>query len=222
MVSQAAYLVTYAHYSGKPQNEPKLETIECLMKLSPMIVQAQTDKSRSSLLQLPYIEESDLRHFQSKKRNIFNIRQFVETKDVDRRSILRYLNDEQYNDIMQVCETFPCITMSVKSEVCDDEEQHEITAGAIVTLIVNLERHSLAVRFDQEGPTDADNENAVDAAQEKESEAKPIPTKKTPQPKKKAKGSKKSKSNPKQRVVQKTADKKIEEIVKKNVNLLLF
>jgi len=210
MVSVAAQLVAYSHYAGTP--EPKLETIENIMKLSPMIVQAQWDRSRNSLLQLPYIEESDLRHFENKKRNIFNIRQFVETKDADRRSILRYLSDEQYSDIMKICETYPYITMDVRSEVCDDEEQHDITAGALITLTVNMERHSLAVRFDKEGSTDAvpaDNDNIDDADQEKEeSDVKT----RSPQPKKKPKASKNSQSKPRQRVVQKPADKKIEEI----------
>ena len=47
---------------------PTLETLENIMKLSPMIVQALWDKNKKfSLLQLPYITESHLKHFVTKK-----------------------------------------------------------------------------------------------------------------------------------------------------------
>lgn len=110
--------------------------MENMMKLSPMIVQALSNKvKKSELLQLPHIEESQLRHFATKKvlnfkppltcknrlkliysitqRNIFTIKQFVTMKDADRRSVLRYLSDEQYEDIMRVCSSYPNIEMNV-------------------------------------------------------------------------------------------------------------
>jgi hypothetical protein len=48
------------------------------------------------------------------KRNIFTIKQFVTMKDADRRSVLRYLSDEQYEDIMRVCSSYPNIDMNVE------------------------------------------------------------------------------------------------------------
>jgi hypothetical protein len=51
---------------------PTLETLENIMKLSPMIVQALWDKNKKfSLLQLPYITESHLKHFATKKVLVF-------------------------------------------------------------------------------------------------------------------------------------------------------
>jgi hypothetical protein len=35
-------------------------------------------------------------------------------KDADRRSVLRYLSDEQYEDIMRVCSSYPNIDMNVE------------------------------------------------------------------------------------------------------------
>lgn len=34
--------------------------------------------------------------------------------DLDRRSVLRHLNDEQYDDIMRTCECYPLVDMDVK------------------------------------------------------------------------------------------------------------
>jgi hypothetical protein len=34
--------------------------------------------------------------------------------DLDRRSVLRHLNDEQYDDIMRTCECYPLVNMDVK------------------------------------------------------------------------------------------------------------
>jgi translocation protein SEC63 len=148
MVNILTQAVGFAHASGTPA--PKLETIECVMKLSPMIVQALSDKNKNSLLQLPHIEESNLKHFLGKKRNILNIRQFVATKDSDRRSILRNLTDEQYDDIMKVCEIMPYVRMTVKSHVLDDEDDNTITAGALVTLTISLHRQNLKVLFEKD------------------------------------------------------------------------
>ena len=100
------------------------------MKLSAMIVQA-TWGIKSSMLQLPHISESHIRHFETKKVNritkkierismkfyfqraIKSIRQLAAMKDEDRRSMLRSITDEQYDDIMKVVAIYPCITMTV-------------------------------------------------------------------------------------------------------------
>ena len=95
------------------------------------------------------------------QRNITTIKQFVATKDADRRSILRYLTDEQYDDIMRVCEYYPHVEMLIKSEVYDDEDAHTITAGAIVTLTVTLKRQNLVVLFDKETPVVEDKQQIL-------------------------------------------------------------
>jgi hypothetical protein len=47
---------------------PRLETLENIMRLSPMIVQALWNKNKKSdLLQLPHLSENHLRHFVTKK-----------------------------------------------------------------------------------------------------------------------------------------------------------
>lgn len=40
-----------------------------------------------------------------------NVRDFVSVSETDRRSILRNLKDDQYDEIMRVCASYPVIQM---------------------------------------------------------------------------------------------------------------
>merc|ERR1711976_137465 len=102
------------------------------MKLSPLVVQALWDKS-SPLLQLPHIQDDMLKYFHSRRRNIKTLQQLAKMKDEDRRSLLRQLSDEQYKDVIRVLAMMPVLDVTITTEVVDDEEQHVVTAGAIVT-----------------------------------------------------------------------------------------
>jgi translocation protein SEC63 len=64
----------------------------------------------------------------------------VTFQDEDRRSLLRTLTEEQYKDVIRVLAMIPVITLEVTTEVVDDEEQHIVTAGAIITVTVVLGR----------------------------------------------------------------------------------
>ena len=132
------------------------------MRLSPMIVQALWDKNKKqTLLQLPHLQEGHLRHFQTKKRNINDIKQFAQMNEEDRRSIVRHLTDEQYQDVMRVCASYPLVNMDVKTEVFDDEDEQIITTGAIVTVVVKLKRQNMSVLFEKGDAGEGnDEENA--------------------------------------------------------------
>ncbi|RNA03877.1 translocation SEC63-like protein, partial [Brachionus plicatilis] len=195
-----------SNYVPKNFPAPKLDTIENMMRLSPMIVQALWNKSKSNLLQLPHIEESHLKHFMTKKRNIANIKQFVQTSDSDRRSILRNLTDEQYDDIMRVCTYYPNVEMNYKVNIIDDEDEHTITAGALVTLDVFLQRDNLIVSYANEDLTKEEEEvkdevDELTANETQKEEAKPKPWQKQ---------QKKTKSKPKAKAVKASKAKKIE------------
>jgi translocation protein SEC63 len=62
---------------------------------------------------------------------------------------------------MRVCEYYPHVEMTIKSEVYDDEDAHTITAGAIVTLTVTLKRQNLKVLFDKETPVVEDKQQIL-------------------------------------------------------------
>jgi len=172
MINIEAHLVAMGH-AGKLKNGPRLDTIENTMKLSPMIVQALWN-TKSPLLQLPHITESHLRYFETKKHTIKSIRQFASMDNDSRRSMLRSITDEQYDDIINVLSIYPHVTMTVSFEVYDDEEIHKITTGAVVTLTVHLQRENMSSVFNKElsGSNTIDNEANEDQRDDKENQEK--------------------------------------------------
>jgi len=84
-----------------------------------------------------------LKHFNSRRRNIKSLKQLSQMKEEDRRSLLRSVSDEQYKDIMRVLSLMPNLRMSVTTEVVDDEEQHVVTAGAIITVTILITRFDI-------------------------------------------------------------------------------
>ncbi|CAL8086529.1 unnamed protein product [Orchesella dallaii] len=141
MVTCVSQLIMLAH-AGRIGRLPTLDTIESVMKMSPMIVQALWE-TKSPMMQLPHITEDMQKYFMSKKRNISTVQQFCQMKDEDRRNILKGLSDDQYADVMKVCASMPLIDFKVQCEVLDDEESANVTAGAIVTVTVTLTRNSM-------------------------------------------------------------------------------
>lgn len=142
--------------AGRVSIPPRLESLENLMKLSQMMTQAVWE-SKSAFLMLPHITQDHLRHFNTKKRNIKSIRQFIEMDDEERRLLLRTLSDEQYMDVISVCHSFPRLTVEVKVKVIDDEDMYLVTSGAIVTVVVNLTRSSFAEFFDEDNNASGDS-----------------------------------------------------------------
>lgn len=128
---------------------PRLVTIENCMKLTQMIVQG-LQESKSPLLQLPHFEEEHLRFCISKKYKVRTLQDLVSLKDSDRRSMLRFLGEEKYDEVMAVLGSFPHITMETKLQVLDDEDSNNITAGSIVTVTVTLTRKRMVEVFEKE------------------------------------------------------------------------
>merc|ERR1712029_711355 len=159
----------------------------------------------SPLLQLPHVEEDMLTHFYSKRRNIKSLKQLAVMGDEDRRSLLRSLTDDQYKDLLKVLAGFPQISVEITTEVVDDETQHVVTAGSIVTVTINVKRKNLDMHLeslgfgddedvDAEDKDNEDNEDNIDdeedldkEPEEKEEDKKKGPTWRKPQQKKKAK-----------------------------------
>ena len=72
---------------------------------------------------------------------------YILLQDEDRRSLLRKLSEEQYKDVIRVLAMLPVLEVFTNTEVVDDEEQHVVTAGAIVTVTVTLERKYVITCF---------------------------------------------------------------------------
>lgn len=166
MVNCVSQLIMLA-YARRIARLLSIETIENCMKLCPMIVQALWEY-KSPLLQLPHVNEDNIKYFMSKKRHVKSIQQFAQLKNEDRRSILRFLTDEQYMDVMKVVGKMPLIDFQVRSEVIDDEASTVYTAGAIVTVTVTLIRRDMSTLFGDD--TVQDKHCAVDEKLKPDSE----------------------------------------------------
>jgi len=221
MVSCLSQLILLAH-AGRIARLPSLDTVEATMKCSALAVQALWDKA-SPLQQLPHVEEDMLKHFYSKRRNIKSLKQLAMMADEDRRSLLRSVSDEQYKDLMKVLAGFPQLSMTITTEVIDDETQHVVTAGSIVTVTISITRKGLDIYLGSLGLGDSDeeieekdadeiednideeeDENLDKEPEEKEEEKKKGPVWKKPQQKKKAKKPGKQSGKGKQKAKTKT------------------
>ncbi|XP_072940278.1 translocation protein SEC63 homolog [Epargyreus clarus] len=145
MVNCVNQLIALA-YARRIPRLPTIETIENCMKLSPMIVQGLWEY-KSPLLQLPYITEDHLKHFTNRKKHIKSLLQLAQLSGEERRQVLRFLNDQQYEDVMKVLGNMPYIHFQVNTEVIDDENSTVVTAGAIVTVTVFLRRTNMKELF---------------------------------------------------------------------------
>ncbi|CAH3176181.1 unnamed protein product [Porites evermanni] len=211
MVSCVAQLIAMAK-AGRTTNTPRLETVENCMRVSQMMVQGLWD-TKSPLLQLPHLNQENLRHFTTKKRSVRSIRQLTSMKDEDRRSLLRNLTGEQYEDVINVCSMLPIVEMKVKPHVLDDEDEESvITAGSIVTVSVIVKRRNLADFFEQEAADETSSAPLVESAQNDA-----LDPKGSPQPgaqkvwqknKKKGKKAKPQKQQPKKKPVKQQPKKK--------------
>ena len=147
MVSVVNQLIMLA-YAGRisGQKLPPIETIENCMKLAPMVIQGLWD-FKSPLLQLPHLSEDHLKYFVNKKRYIKSLAQFAKLSVDESRSLLRDLNDQEYENVVRVLGTMPLIDFSIRCEVVDDENSNVVTAGAIVTVTATLVRRSMKELF---------------------------------------------------------------------------
>uniref|UniRef100_A0A3P9GXD0 Translocation protein SEC63 homolog n=1 Tax=Oryzias latipes TaxID=8090 RepID=A0A3P9GXD0_ORYLA len=114
MINVGCQLTMMANSRGGTRfHAPRLVTIENCMKLTQMTVQG-LQESKSPLLQLPHFEEEHLRYCISKKYKVRTLQDLVSLKDSDRRSMLRFLGEEKYDEVMGVLGSFPHITMETK------------------------------------------------------------------------------------------------------------
>jgi len=145
---QCVAQITMLGLLGRIPRTPSLETLENAMKFCAMTVQA-TWEYRNQLLQLPHITNASLKYFSNKKRTIRTIQQLALLREEERRSMLSHLNDNQYQDIINVIKRMPLLKVTAKQEVIDDEDSHVITAGAMVTVTVTIERKNMQVLLEK-------------------------------------------------------------------------
>ena len=119
LVSETLNVCFQLMYFAKRQKNvsaPNVQTFENLIKINVMAIQATWD-NKSPLLQLPHFQEDMLKYFSTKRSNIKTLLMFAQLGESDRRSRLRMLLDEEYDNMMRVLWGMPYIDMEVKSEV---------------------------------------------------------------------------------------------------------
>jgi len=93
-------------------------------------------------------------------------------KEDERRSLLKVLTEDQYQDVVKVCGSMPLINFKVQCEVLDDEESAVVTAGAIVTVTVTLTRNTMSSLLTGDTLASTTASEAVDADEQVEDETK--------------------------------------------------
>ncbi|KAL1491436.1 hypothetical protein ABEB36_012035 [Hypothenemus hampei] len=141
-------LLTYARKISQ-RHLPPIDTIENCMKLCPMVVQGLWE-FKSPFMQLPYINEDNLKYFMSKKRQIKSLQQYAKLRSDERRALLKSLSDEEYENVMKVLGKMPLIDFQITVEVLDDENPTEVTSCAIVTVTVDLGRKDMSTVFGED------------------------------------------------------------------------
>ena len=119
LISEALNICFQLIYFSKRQKNvaaPNVQTFENLIKINVMAIQATWD-NKSPLLQLPHFEEEMVKYFSTKRSNVKSLLQFAQLPESDRRSRLRMLGEEEYDNMMRVLWGMPFIDMDVKSEV---------------------------------------------------------------------------------------------------------
>lgn len=143
---------------------PSLGSLENCMKLCQITVQG-LQQFKSPFLQLPHIEEDNLRRVaNNKKYKIKSIQDLVSLKESDRRNLLHFLEDEKYEEVMAVLGSFPHIIMEIKPQVLDDEDSNNITVGSLVTVLITLTRKTMADVFEKEQSTCAAEDQTPEEA----------------------------------------------------------
>ncbi|VDL71752.1 unnamed protein product [Nippostrongylus brasiliensis] len=122
------------------QTKVPIETLDNLLRLQPMFVQALWPKN-SPLLQLPHITDHNLPYL--RKGRVFSCGDLATMDSDKRRALLKSLSDEEYRDILVVLSSMPRLSIQTAIVVEGEDDDQEVTAGCVVTVKVTLKRTSL-------------------------------------------------------------------------------
>ncbi|KAJ1359040.1 hypothetical protein KIN20_017653 [Parelaphostrongylus tenuis] len=134
MISMSQQLTFYT------QIKVPIETLDNLLRLQPMFVQALWPKN-SPLLQLPHITDHNLPYL--RKGRVFSCGDLAALDSEKRRALLKSLSDEEYHDVLVVLSSMPRLSIQTTVVVEGEDDAHEVTAGCVVTIRVSLTRTSL-------------------------------------------------------------------------------
>ncbi|VDO27479.1 unnamed protein product [Haemonchus placei] len=134
MISISQQLTFYS------QTKVPIETLDNLLRLQPMFVQALWPKN-SPLLQLPHITDHNLPYL--RKGRVYSCGDLAALDGEKRRALLKSLSDEEYRDVLVVLSSMPRLSIQTTVVVEGEDDAFEVTAGCVVTIKVSLQRTSL-------------------------------------------------------------------------------
>ena len=144
----------FLHLQGRVPNKVKLVSLESMIRLHQYLVQA-VGEGKSPLLQLPHLHESQLKQLSVRKREVKSLEHLARLSNKERESILNFMEQQEYQDLMNVLGLLPVVYLDVETQVIDDEDRQEITAHSIVTVKCRLRRESFKnVYFSQNEKSD--------------------------------------------------------------------
>ncbi|KAI0988811.1 hypothetical protein GJ496_008367 [Pomphorhynchus laevis] len=131
---------------GEIARYPTLETFEILIKCCALVVQALEER-KNALCQLPHISEK-MRRLPS-----VSLKQLAAMSSNDRSSTLKPLSTCEINDIMKVLSIMPLLSLSVKFDILEDNDDccynildnSSVTTNSLVTATVTLRRRPLFI-----------------------------------------------------------------------------
>ena len=129
----------YQYLQGRLLNRVKLSALENMMRLHQFLVQG-IGEGKSPLLQLPHLHESQLKAISMKRREMKSLENLAKIPNKEKEVLLNFMEQQEYQDLLNVLGLLPVITLDVDTQVIDDENQTKITAHSIVTVRCTLKR----------------------------------------------------------------------------------
>ncbi|KJH41467.1 DnaJ domain protein [Dictyocaulus viviparus] len=115
MISMSQQLTFYT------QIKVPIETLDNLLRLQPMFVQALWPKN-SPLLQLPHITDHNLPYL--RKGRVFSCGDLAALDGEKRRALLKSLSDEEYRDVLVVLSSMPRLSIQTNTAGLEDQRVH--------------------------------------------------------------------------------------------------
>lgn len=142
LVSKVFFLTQAMLQQGQMAKVPKVESLDNIIRNMQNLVQGLPLNQRSvSFLQLPHFKEDFIRFLNAKKCR--TLKQLAARPLEEIRAIFKSLPEAEFNELYEIFRDIPALQMKVDVKVEDDDDDHKITTGSIVTISTSLTRNTM-------------------------------------------------------------------------------
>ncbi|KAG0168426.1 secretory subunit [Apophysomyces sp. BC1034] len=132
-----------------------------------------------SVKQLPYINNTVLRKFSKSKKSVQSVKQIVEMSESERKDLFKWVNEEQYLDIVEVANRVP--KLSVRKAAFKVVGDQIVTTGAIITFVLKLKNgQAISVETEETVAEESDDEDLEETEENKNESRESLPLAHTP------------------------------------------